>query len=470
MGRKRQASPTFASSLGSGRSLSSPTRPEQVEIGESAHSPPSSSCGSPSTPRNHTRSYQDGDEDPNDKLSALRNTDILTTPPKGEDARLRTSFVMRDDLYNVGTKNLPSLANDDRNSIAPILPVGSSQTAAPSRGGDGSSARGLVANRAPSVVSGGSVPASNDTNYKSHVSDWLATGSPEIRRTRLQNIPTTTLQMPGAFPNSFTRCTSPTESTSTIKDSTILAPQTVDEKKTPSKTKLPASSPNPAPTEPKPPRIKGYKKPNEGFGLVYSRAGTESRSTESDGDTVMSEHDEEKNQEHVINPDTSFDDKLVYRGMSDFSFHKPTPLLRCTTAGISETIAAQQAMSILLRHAESAFIYETLSNRIERMLTDRLAKSTTARGTLKRGHKVPSVYECATKLRDYLKKEVDNRAELGECRRFLEHEVEWAGWFVKSSETKVLHLKVKGCTCKPEWSRKWGDPLEELEEEEEGGL
>jgi hypothetical protein len=161
--------------------------------------------------------------------------------------------------------------------------------------------------------------------------------------------------------------------------------------------------------------------------------------------------------EVVVNDDPSFRDNLVFRGTSDFSFHKPATILRCTAATFTDTMQMQCAASSLLKHTESADVFGSISNRIERMVTRKFEAVTTSRGTLKRGEEVPSTHECTIKLRDWLKKELENRVEVGEQRSVLEHELEWAEWFVEAAKKGVLHLKVAGCKCRPEWESKWGD-------------
>jgi hypothetical protein len=64
---------------------------------------------------------------------------------------------------------------------------------------------------------------------------------------------------------------------------------------------------------------------------------------------------------------------------------------------------------------------------------------------------VPSVLGCAQKLRGILEKFQHERAETGECKDFIKHELQWAEWFVEASRVGVLHLKVSGCRCRPEW-------------------
>jgi hypothetical protein len=125
----------------------------------------------------------------------------------------------------------------------------------------------------------------------------------------------------------------------------------------------------------------------------------------------------------------------------------------------SDTIRIKHAALSLLSHAESEGIYFALSNRLERMVrTDLDTKYNAPR---KRGQEpfkqtVPSIHDCAITLRGYLKKWAKERVATGECELFVKHELQWADWFEEASRVGVLHLKVEGCRCRPEWEDEEG--------------
>ncbi|CAI6333490.1 unnamed protein product [Periconia digitata] len=209
----------------------------------------------------------------------------------------------------------------------------------------------------------------------------------------------------------------------------------------------------------------------------------------------------------LINTNTSFKDILVLRQMAGYSFHAPSKtLLPCTRASIGDTMQLRRQAEKLSEYDESEAVFDALGNRIERMVSDRLpsgARSgstssstsaststsisvsrsdSSANPTQNRAAKVKArkvkkaavrkaqaqakegsvdvekvVIESAKKLRDWLEAHLDERVELGEARGWLEHEVEWANWFVEAAEKGVLHLKVLGCQCKPSWEDSIGE-------------
>ncbi|KAF2680190.1 hypothetical protein K458DRAFT_421731 [Lentithecium fluviatile CBS 122367] len=123
----------------------------------------------------------------------------------------------------------------------------------------------------------------------------------------------------------------------------------------------------------------------------------------------------------------------------------------------------------LLCYAESEDIYFSLCNRLERMVRTKLDNFTTASHSTKTREQecsappaaVPSVLDCATRLRRFLKKVEKERALTGECEHFVQHELQWADWFMEACRVGVLHLKVAGCKCRPEWEEP-GSEDEEL--------
>lgn len=194
------------------------------------------------------------------------------------------------------------------------------------------------------------------------------------------------------------------------------------------------SSPSPPPQ-----RMPSISRPKrEGYGFHYSEFSTTSQSTFDEGPSAG---------ETIINPNTSFQDIVVMRNNTNFL--QPSTL-SCTAAKFEDTVRIKYAASKLLKFTESEKIYENLSNRLERMLHMELDKMD---GKLKQGQRYPSVHACAIKLRDHIIKFQKERVEVGECERLVEHELKWAEWFVEASRVGVLHLKVMGCRCRPEWEQ-----------------
>ncbi|KAF2181737.1 hypothetical protein K469DRAFT_752617 [Zopfia rhizophila CBS 207.26] len=60
--------------------------------------------------------------------------------------------------------------------------------------------------------------------------------------------------------------------------------------------------------------------------------------------------------------------------------------------------------------------------------------------------------ETAGRLRDFLYHIKKGRIATGESPRFVEHELEWANWICEAAETGVMHVKEKGCKCRPDWA------------------
>ena len=62
-----------------------------------------------------------------------------------------------------------------------------------------------------------------------------------------------------------------------------------------------------------------------------------------------------------------------------------------------------------------------------------------------------SLEACVRRLRDWLVKSQQERIETGEWRGVVEHEIEWVEWMVRAAERGVLHVRRRGCRCRPEW-------------------
>ncbi|KAH7386867.1 hypothetical protein DE146DRAFT_185017 [Phaeosphaeria sp. MPI-PUGE-AT-0046c] len=149
----------------------------------------------------------------------------------------------------------------------------------------------------------------------------------------------------------------------------------------------------------------------------------------------------------AIESNTSFDDVVVVRDVGSFYMARPQKVLSCTTATREDTIRVKHAAKRLLKYEESPTIYAELVRRLERMVHASLDSSkggaymTTA----------TSATACALKLQDFLLRSKSGRIETGEVGLLVEHEIEWATWLVEASRTGVMHLKVKGCKCRPDW-------------------
>lgn len=149
----------------------------------------------------------------------------------------------------------------------------------------------------------------------------------------------------------------------------------------------------------------------------------------------------------AIENNTSFDDVVVVRDVGSFYMARPQKVLSCTTATQEDTIRVKHAAKRLLKYDESPSIYAELVSRLERMVhaslhfPDDLGYVTT--GT--------SATACALKLQDFLLRSKSSRIETGEVWLLVEHEIEWATWLVEASRTGVMHLKAKGCKCRPDW-------------------
>jgi hypothetical protein len=192
-------------------------------------------------------------------------------------------------------------------------------------------------------------------------------------------------------------------------------------------------------------------KKREGYGFSYSEPlwydSDEYPDTECDWDP-----DDENNTVKptqgiaIIDQDSSFDDIVVMRDIGSFHIAKPQRALPCTQATREDTVRLKQRAKILFKWDESGDVYAGLVGRLERMVYNDLQKTINGSET-----SMPSVVQCASRLRDFLQRVAEERIETGESRRAVEHEVEWASWLVEASRTGVMHLKTKGCSCRPDW-------------------
>ncbi|KAF1361993.1 hypothetical protein EJ07DRAFT_175174 [Lizonia empirigonia] len=148
----------------------------------------------------------------------------------------------------------------------------------------------------------------------------------------------------------------------------------------------------------------------------------------------------------LFDQDSSFEDIVVMRDIGSFHIAKPQRVLPCTKATREDTMRLKQRAKMLFKWDESGDVYAELVGRLERMVYNDLERKIGNYDT-----SIPSVVECASKLRDFLQRTKEERVETGESRRAAEHEIEWATWLEEASRTGVLHLKTRGCNCRPDW-------------------
>jgi hypothetical protein len=154
----------------------------------------------------------------------------------------------------------------------------------------------------------------------------------------------------------------------------------------------------------------------------------------------------------VIRQDTSFADTVVVRDVGSFHVARPQKRLSCTTATREDTIRVKHAANLLLKYEESVEVCERLMARLERMVYAALKKPD------RRGHNfAATATHCALKLRDFLVNNKQERMDTGELQHAVDHEIEWAKWLVEASCTGVMHLKVPGCNCRPDWEEESDD-------------
>jgi hypothetical protein len=192
-------------------------------------------------------------------------------------------------------------------------------------------------------------------------------------------------------------------------------------------------------------------KKREGYGFSYSEPlwedSDEYPDTECEWDLTDDKSSVQTSPElSLIEQDSSFDDVVVMRDVGSFHLARPQRILPCTRATREDTIRLKQSAKNLFKWDESGDVYAGLVERLENMVYTAIEKRRTNNEA-----PFPSVTGCALKLRDFLAKVQEERLETGESRRFVEHEGEWAKWLVEASRTGVMHLKTKGCGCRPDW-------------------
>ncbi|KAJ4354084.1 uncharacterized protein N0V89_005817 [Didymosphaeria variabile] len=153
----------------------------------------------------------------------------------------------------------------------------------------------------------------------------------------------------------------------------------------------------------------------------------------------------------IIEPNSSFDDVLVCRANGDSSFTSPSTKPCSAAANIKDIYEAEYFAGKLLKlRPDSAGICDTMMSRLERMVN---AKIATAKQVAKASRKkvvAPKPVDAAIQLRKYLLEQKETRLEMGEVKGTVNLEIGWADWLVKVTQSGVVHLKLPGCTCRPE--------------------
>ena len=209
-----------------------------------------------------------------------------------------------------------------------------------------------------------------------------------------------------------------------------------------------SSDPNQEPKAPDPSVFSHPTKKREGYGFSYSEPLWYDSDEYPDTECDWGPKDEEQIApfQAFLDQDSSFDDIVVMRDVGSFHVAKPQRILQCTKATREDTVRLKQRAKMLFKWDESGDVYSSLVGRLERMVYNDLERKINDRKTL-----IPSVVQCATRLKDFLQRNKEERVETGESRRAVEHEIEWASWLVDASRTGVMHLKTKGCSCRPDW-------------------
>ncbi|OAL50955.1 hypothetical protein IQ07DRAFT_679291 [Pyrenochaeta sp. DS3sAY3a] len=141
----------------------------------------------------------------------------------------------------------------------------------------------------------------------------------------------------------------------------------------------------------------------------------------------------------------SFTDLLV---LHDIPLSPLAPSrLPCTPATLTQTLLLKsQARLLLSKYRESSDMQSTLLARLERMV---LAEQAAHNGDEVMG--ALAVRGCAVRMRDFLRRVGEERVRMGELESVVEHEEEWVGWMVRAARAGVLHVRVEGCKCRPDW-------------------
>jgi hypothetical protein len=143
----------------------------------------------------------------------------------------------------------------------------------------------------------------------------------------------------------------------------------------------------------------------------------------------------------------SFDDLVVLRPPGSFHLARPQRHLTCTHATREDALALRASAKLLIsKYTESSSIQLALLTRMERMMYLEQQKPGATEDSV-----AASLASCVRRLRDWLVKSKEERIETGEWRGVVEHEIEWVEWMVQACGKGVLHVRRKGCRCRPEW-------------------
>jgi hypothetical protein len=143
----------------------------------------------------------------------------------------------------------------------------------------------------------------------------------------------------------------------------------------------------------------------------------------------------------------SFDDLVVLRDVDSFHLARPQRHLSCTHASREDTIQLKtRAQALLSKYTESASIQLSLLTRLERMLYLEQRKPDATEDSVMR-----ALLPCAERLESWLVGSREERVATGEWKGVVEHEIEWVGWMVEAGRRGVLHVRRRGCRCRPEW-------------------
>jgi hypothetical protein len=210
-----------------------------------------------------------------------------------------------------------------------------------------------------------------------------------------------------------------------------------------------SSDPGKDPKVPVPSVFSRPGKKREGYGFSYSEPPFDSDEYP-DTDSGLDPEEEEQTPPlaGLLNQNTSFDDIVVMRDVGSFHLAKPQRKLSCTKATREDTIRLKVQAENLNKYDGSEDVSSALVRRLERM-----ARIDVERKMRNHERSIPSVALLASKLKDFLERNVEERVATGESRRAVKHEVEWATWLVDASRAGVMHLKTKDCTCRPDWEK-----------------
>ncbi|KAK7180845.1 hypothetical protein PSPO01_13125 [Paraphaeosphaeria sporulosa] len=154
---------------------------------------------------------------------------------------------------------------------------------------------------------------------------------------------------------------------------------------------------------------------------------------------------------NIINPNSSFDDVLVCRQQGDTSFTSPSTKLCSAGANMNDITAAEYFAEKLLRQRSGADkICEHMCSRLERMINAKITLAKKEAKAKRQKAVAPKPVDSAIQLRKYLLEQKEMRLEMGEDKTIVDLELRWAGWLVDVTKSGVIHLKVPGCTCRPE--------------------